>query len=123
MNHGLTFTAKGFKDLIDYSNSNFADTVNGHKLTEAFVFMLAEGPISHQVKQQLIVALSSCEAEYITLYEAGKKAIWLNKLLSELGQHKKSTSIIIYDDNQSTFTLINNPEFYHCTKHINLHYH
>ena len=72
---GLTFTAKEFNDFIGYSDSDFADTVNGHKSTGVFVFMLAGGPISHQVKQQSIVALSSCKAEYIALCEAGKEAI------------------------------------------------
>ena len=71
----LTFTTKGFKDLIDYSDSDFAGTVDGCKLTEVFVFIFAEGSISYQVKQQLIVVLSSCEAEYIALCEADKKAI------------------------------------------------
>ena len=120
---GLTFTTKESKDFIDYSDSDFADTINGCKSTEAFVFMLTEGPISHQVKQQSIVALSSYETKYIALCEAGKKAIWLNKLLSELGQCKKSTPIVICGDNQSALALTDNPEFHCCTKHINLCYH
>ena len=109
--------------LPDYSNSDFADTVNDCKSTRRFVFMLAEGSILHQAKQQSIIALSSCEAKYIALCEAGKETIWLNELLSELGQHKKSTPIIIHDDNQSILALTDNSEFYHCTKHIILCYH
>ena len=57
MNYGLIFTVKGSKNLIGYNDSNFADTVNNHKSTEVFVFMLAEGPILHQVKQQSIRVL------------------------------------------------------------------
>ena len=67
--------------------------------------------------------LSSYEAKYIALCETGKKAIWLNELLSELGQCKKSISIVICGDNQSAFAFTDNPEFHCCTKHINLHYH
>ena len=44
---GLTFTTKRSKDLIGYSNSDFAGAVDGHKSTGAFIFMLTEGPISH----------------------------------------------------------------------------
>ena len=120
---GLTFIAKGFKDLIGYSNSDFADAIDGCKSTEVFIFMLAEDPISHQAKQQSIVVLSSYEVKYIALCEAGKKAIWLNELLSELGQHKKSTPIVICDDNQSALTFTDNSEFHCCTKHIDLCYH
>ena len=75
MDCGLTFTAKRSKDLIGYSDFDFADMIDGCKFTGAFVFMLAENLISHQVKQQSIIALSFCEAEYIILYEAGKKVI------------------------------------------------
>ena len=75
LDHGLTFTIKGSKDLINYSDSDFADAVDGCKSTEAFVFMLAEGSISHQAKQQSIIALSSYEAKYIALCEADKEAI------------------------------------------------
>ena len=72
---GLTFITKGSKDLIGYSNSDFTGTVDGHKLTEVFIFMLTEDPILHQAKQQLIVVLSFCEAKYIALCEAGKETI------------------------------------------------
>ena len=122
MDCGLTFTVKGFKDFIDYSDSDFADTVDDCKSTEVFVFILTEGSISHQIKQQLIVVLSFYKIKYIALCETSKKTIWLNKLLFELGQHKKSTPIIIHSDNQSTLAFTDNSEFYHCTKHIDLHY-
>ena len=47
LNHNLTFTAKGSEDLIDYNDFDFAGTVDGCKSTKAFIFMLAEDPISH----------------------------------------------------------------------------
>ena len=50
LNCDLTFTTKEFRDLIGYNNSDFADTVDGCKSTGAFIFMFAEGPISHQTK-------------------------------------------------------------------------
>ena len=47
LDRGLTFTTKGSKDLIGYSDSDFAGVIDGRKFTGAFVFMLAGGPISH----------------------------------------------------------------------------
>ena len=67
--------------------------------------------------------LSFYEAEYIALYETDKEVIWFNELLSELRQHKKSTPIVICDDNQSAFAFTDNSEFHCCTKHIDLCYH
>ena len=75
LNCNLTFIAKEFKNLIDYSDSDFADAVNDHKLTEMFVFILAEDSISHQAKQQSIIVLSFYKTEYITLYKIDKKTI------------------------------------------------
>ena len=47
LNHDFTFTVKGFKNFIDYNNSDFADIINDYKSTKVFIFMLAESSISH----------------------------------------------------------------------------
>lgn len=47
--------------------------------------MLAENAIRHSSKLQLIVALSTCKAEYVAMYEVEKEAVWLGYLLAELG--------------------------------------
>jgi hypothetical protein len=62
-------------DLIDYSDSDFAGLKVKRHSTEGYVFMLAEDAISHSFKQQFIIALSSCEVEYMILFEAAKEAI------------------------------------------------
>ena len=75
LDYDIIFTVKGSVGLINYSDSDFADTVDDRKFTEAFVFMLAGGPISHQFKQQAVIAFSFCEVEYMTLCEADKEVI------------------------------------------------
>jgi hypothetical protein len=62
-------------DLIDYSDSDFAGLKDKRHSTESYVFMLAEDAISHSSKQQFIIALSSCETEYMILSKTAKKAI------------------------------------------------
>jgi hypothetical protein len=62
-------------DLIDYSDSDFAELKDKRHSTEDYVFMLADDAISHSSRQQLIIALSSCEIEYMTLSKTAKKAI------------------------------------------------
>ena len=47
LNCDLTFTIKESKNLIDYNDSDFADTIDDCKFTEVFVFILAESLISH----------------------------------------------------------------------------
>ncbi len=85
--------------------------------------MLAGAAISHSSKLQSIVALSTCEAEYVAICEAGKEAVWLGFLLAELEFQKKSTPVTLYADNQGSIALSNNSEFHRRTKHIDVRFH
>jgi hypothetical protein len=62
-------------DLTDYSDSDFADLKDKRHSTREYVFMLVDETIIHSSKQQLIIVLSSCEIEYMTLSKAAKEAI------------------------------------------------
>ncbi len=85
--------------------------------------MLAGAAISHSSKLQSIVALSTCEAEYVTMCEAGKDAGWLGYLLAGLEFRKMSTLVILYADNQGSIAVSNNREFHRRTKYIDLRFH
>ncbi len=64
-----------------------------------------------------MVTLNICKTEYTTINEVDKEAIWLQKILKELGLINYSFSLtIIYEDNLSTIAFIKNPEFYRQTK-------
>jgi len=69
-----------------------------------------------------MTAKSSTEAEYITLWEAGKEASWLRNLYNELGFTQTEPTIIM-QDNTSTVAIAKNPMFHKCTKHIDSHFH
>jgi hypothetical protein len=62
-------------DLIDYSDSDFAELKDKRHSIDEYVFMLVVETISHSSKQQQTIVLSSCEAEYMTLSKAAKEAI------------------------------------------------
>lgn len=47
---GLTFTADSPDELIGYTDSDWAGTVDGRKSTGGYVWMLSGCPISHQSK-------------------------------------------------------------------------
>jgi hypothetical protein len=68
------------------------------------------------------VALSTVEAEYIALYVAVRKAVWLRKLLEDLFGHEMD-SIIIHCDNQRCVKLSDNPVFHNKSKQIEIEYH
>ena len=58
---------------------------NNHKSTSGYIFLVAGGTITWRSKKQTVIALSSTEAEYVALSEAGHKAYWLRNLSEKLG--------------------------------------
>lgn len=62
-------------NMIKYIDSNFAKFKPNKKLIENYVFIIEKAAISYLSKFQLIVILSTCEIEYITIYKLEKKAI------------------------------------------------
>ena len=70
---------------------------------------------------QSTVALSTTEAEYMALIEVVNEAIWLGRLLDELGVGQKQ--IFIYSDCHSAICLEKNTMFHVRTKHIDVRYH
>ena len=123
LNTGFNFRRDSPDDLTGYSDSDFAGLKDKRHSTGGYVFMLAGGAISHSSKQQPVIALSSCEAEYMALTEAAKEAIWASRFLHDLGYKKESEPIQIYADNRGSIDLTVNPMFHKRTKHIEIRWH
>ena len=119
---GITFCADSPDELIGYTDSDWAGTIDGRKSTGGYVFILAGAPIFHQSKQQAVVALSSTEAEYMAITEAGKEALWCSRFLSMLG-YGDGGPVDLRVDNKGAIVLTENPEFHRTTKHIDLRHH
>ncbi len=82
---GITYWGDEELKIEGYSDSDWEGNKESRKSTSGFIFMLNGGPISWCSKKQSTVALSSTEAEYITLTLAAKEATWLRLPLTELG--------------------------------------
>ena len=68
------------------------------------------------------MAQSSAEAEYISAAAAANQAIWLKKLIKDLGQNQDGATVI-WVDNKSAIAIAKNPVQHGRTKHINVKYH
>ena len=68
------------------------------------------------------MALSSCEAEYITTTTAATQALWLSSLLGEL-LGRKVDVVELKVDSKSALALAKNPVFHDWSKHIRIKYH
>jgi hypothetical protein len=85
--YGITYQRKAqqHKSLFyGFADAAYANTED-YKSTSGHVFLAAGGVITWCSKKQTVIALSSTEAEYITLSEAGREACWLRNLCEELG--------------------------------------
>ena len=80
------------------------------------------GAISWSSKKQPTVALSSMEAEYRGVPVAACEAVWLKRILKDLGVPIRDP-ILLYCDTMSNIYLVRNPVFHVWTKHIKVHYH
>ena len=68
--------------LKGYTDADMAGDLDNRKSTTGYLFTFSGGAISWQSKLQKCVALSTTEAEYIAVTEAGKEMIWLEAISS-----------------------------------------
>jgi hypothetical protein len=112
----------GAPKLLGYSDSDLAGDVNDRKSTSGLIFFLAGGPVAWQSAKQKVVALSSCEAEYIAAAAAACEAVWLSRLLAELvGGAVLAPKLKV--DNKSAIAPMKNPVHHDRSKHIDVKFH
>ncbi|MCO5559160.1 hypothetical protein L7F22_012753 [Adiantum nelumboides] len=70
---------------------------------------------------QSCVTLSTTEAEYVAASEACKEAIWLTRLVGDLGIVREIP--VLHCDSQSAIQLARNLVFHAKTKHVDVRYH
>jgi hypothetical protein len=64
---------------------------------------------------------STAKAQYVAATATANQALWLRKILTDLGmEQRKATKINV--DNQATIAISNNPIFHGKTKHFKLKY-
>jgi hypothetical protein len=108
--------------FIGYSDSDHDGDIDMGKSTSGMLFFLGKCPISWQSIKQQVVALSSCEAEYIAATTAATQALWLARLLGDLlGRDAEAVELRV--DSKSALALAKNYVFHERSKHIWVRYH
>lgn len=110
------------RKLLGYSDADMAGDPDTRKSTTGVLFFYGSCLVSWQSQKQKVVALSSCEAEYIAATTAACQGIWLAQLLSELRSEQRK-SFILKMDSQSAIALNKNPIFHERRKHIDTRFH
>ena len=104
-----------------YADAAYANAKDRKSMTGC-VFLAAGGAITWKSKKQTVIALSSTEAEYVALSEAGREATWLRNLYGEL-RFPQQSATVIKGDNDGSVVLTHNPQFHQRSKHIAIHHH
>jgi hypothetical protein len=124
IDYGVLYTKaeEDQKRLIGYCDSDWSGDKVERKSTMGYVFTLFNCPISWSSKKQTVVALSTCEAEYISACNAACQGIWLQSLLQEM-KIDVDHEVELMIDNKSAINLAKNPIAHGRSKHIETKFH
>ena len=108
--------APGAMRFTGYCDSDLASDIDTSKSTSRTMFFLGGCLVCWQSTKQKVVALSSCEAEYIAAASAATQA---------LGELRGSSVdvVVLKVDSRSALALAKNPVFHGRSKHIRIKYH
>ncbi|XP_070007431.1 uncharacterized mitochondrial protein AtMg00810-like [Nicotiana sylvestris] len=119
---GLFFSNSPNLSLKVYCDSDWASCVDSRRSVTGFCVFLGDCLVSWKSKKQLVVYLSTAEAEYRVVSKAAGEVTWLSRLLSDFGL-PFSSPIPLCCDNQAALHIARNPVFHERTKHIELDCH
>ncbi|GAU42845.1 hypothetical protein TSUD_387380 [Trifolium subterraneum] len=108
--------------LEGFSDSDWCGDHVDRRSTTGYIFKFLHAPISWCSKKQPVIALSSCEAEYIACAFAACQGIGLESLLKDI-QVELTEPIQLLVDNKSAINLAKNPISHGRSKHIETRFH
>jgi len=111
IDYGVFYKRTISMKLLGFTDSDWARSQDDMKSTSGYCFALGSGVICWCTKKQGSVAQSTAEAEYVAASSAVNQALWLRKILIDLGFHpSKATEVLC--DNKSVVAMVNNPIFH-----------
>ncbi|GMI64368.1 cysteine-rich RLK (RECEPTOR-like protein kinase) 8 [Hibiscus trionum] len=131
LDHGLFYKHSQNSKLVGYSDSDYGGDINDRKSTSGYLFHIGSATFSWSSKKQQTIALSTCEAEYITaavctcqafFLSNTCQAIWLKNILDGLNFAQEGPTTV-YVDNKSTISLARNNVSHGRSNHIDTKYH
>ena len=82
--YGLLYSQSSNPKLSEFTDSDWAGSVDDKKSTSGYVFSLGSGTVTWTSKKQQAVSLSSTEAEYRGIVKVGCEAVWLRRMLGDM---------------------------------------
>lgn len=105
-----------------YTDADHANDITTSHSYFGYLTLMGSSLISWKAKKAATVSSSTTEAEYTALYEGGREAVWVRRLLNELSIKSDGPTRILCD-NQAALALAKNTVFHDRTKHFRVHLH
>nr|GEW99699.1 retrovirus-related Pol polyprotein from transposon TNT 1-94 [Tanacetum cinerariifolium] len=121
VNTGLWYTKDSGFELNGFLDVDYAGCKDTFKSTSGGAQFLGEKLVSWSSKKQDYTALSTAEAEYVSLSACCAQVLWMRTQLTDYGFD--FNKIPIYCDSKSTIAISCNPVQHSRTKHIAVRYH
>ena len=124
VDQGIVFpkTGESRLQLTVFSDADMVGDIDKWRSTSSMLVFLGSAPISWLSLKQKVVALSTCEAEYVAAAIAACQAVWLRRLLGELtGAEARPPALMV--DNQPAIALTKNLVHHDRSKHIDVKFH
>lgn len=83
---------------ISHCDADWAGDVNSRRSTTGYIFTLAGGALTWKSLLQPTVALSSTEAEYRAITEAGQELLWLRNMMEKFGMRDENATVLESDN-------------------------
>jgi transposase InsO family protein len=119
--YALVYNGKSDGGLLAYADSDWASDPITRKSTTGYLVKLANGVFCWNSRAQKSIALSSTEAEYMSLADTSRQLVWIRSLFEEIGIIL--APIPLCGDNQGSIFLASNPVQEKRIKHIDIRYH
>lgn len=103
-----------------YADADWGSDKVTRRSTSGYTFQINGNTVVWKSKRQNSVALSTAEAEYVSLSEATSEIIWVNNVLLDLSIDIPKP-IVLYEDNQSAIKIATAQASK--AKHIDIRYH
>jgi hypothetical protein len=107
--------------LYAYADADWASDLESRRSTTGYLVLLSGTAISWNSRVQKTIALSSTEAEYMSLSDTCRQLVWMRSFLKELGM--PVNAIPLCGDNQGAIFNASNPVQEKRTKHIDIRFH
>ncbi|KZT75923.1 Cysteine-rich RLK (receptor-like protein kinase) 8 [Dorcoceras hygrometricum] len=119
---GLLFQKHNKRDIVAYTDADWAGSISDRRSTTGYCTFLWGNLVSWRSKKQSVVARSSAEAELRAMANGVCELLWLKLVLEEL-KLSWEVPMMLFCDNKSAISIVNNPVQHDRTKHIEVDRH